>query len=216
MATLWVREGGCPASDMRMCAWSADAHSRCAGTCGAPCADAAAIHELALSWLWPLWAPAPMRLQLCFQQVIGGATALPCRAVAALQPITWTSRPAPACACHGLPTTAYGAGAAPQASACAVEAALKRHTLRNKLQCDMATHPCTPHALILLQCLLPLRMPGTTSLSSAECRCSAMGGGWLHFSHDVLAVVSCNIRDASLNNLAEMQGLEGPLEQRCA
>ena len=115
--------------------------------CGAPHADAAAMHELALSWLWPLWAPAPMRLQLYFQQVIGGGTALPCQAVAALQPITWTSQAAPACACHSLPTTACGAGTAPRAR----HAALNYHTVRDKLQCDMATHPCMPHALNLLQ-----------------------------------------------------------------
>lgn len=83
-------------------------------------ADAAAIHEVGLSWLWPLWTPPPMHLQLYFQQVIGGGTALPCKAVAALQPITWASQAALACACHGMPTTACCPGAArrPQHAVC--------------------------------------------------------------------------------------------------
>ena len=76
-------------------------------------ADAAAIHDLVLSWLWPLWAPPATPLQLYFQQVIGEGTALACRAVTALQPITWASQAPLACACHGLPTAASSAGAAP-------------------------------------------------------------------------------------------------------
>ena len=74
-------------------------------------ADAVAIHDLVLSWLWPLWTPPPMPLQLYFQPVIGAGTALACRATAAIQPIAWASEAVLTCACHGLPTAACSAGA---------------------------------------------------------------------------------------------------------
>ncbi len=100
------------------------------------CADAAAIHDLVLSWLWPLWTPPPLPMQLYFQPVVGAGTALACRAVATLQPITWASQAALTCACHGLPTAACSAGDGhlPQHATCA--SISEHHTLGGKLDTD--------------------------------------------------------------------------------
>jgi hypothetical protein len=72
------------------------------------CTDAAAIHDLVLSWLWPLWTPPAISLHLHFQHIIGPGTSLPCRAVPTLQPITWACQPPLTCSCHGLPFSTSG------------------------------------------------------------------------------------------------------------
>lgn len=72
------------------------------------CTDAAAIHDLVLSWLWPLWTPPAISLHLHFQHIIGPGTSLPCRAVPTLQPITWACQPPLTCSCHGLPFSTAG------------------------------------------------------------------------------------------------------------
>ncbi|CAL5222557.1 g4938 [Coccomyxa viridis] len=89
-------------------------------------ADAAAIHDLVLSWLWPLWTPPPTPLQLYFQPVIGQGTALACRAAATLQPIIWAYQAALTCACHGLPTSACSAGRAMLAAECTTDSSYAR------------------------------------------------------------------------------------------